>query len=115
MPDVKQILNDLMNGTNAVARQKPELIQSFGEFTNEVFKEGTLSVKHKELTALAIGVYARCEYCIVHHVYAALQAGATPEEIMEAAGVAMAFGGGPSMAYTVTLVRESVEAFSQMK
>ncbi|WP_066639926.1 carboxymuconolactone decarboxylase family protein [Desulfolucanica intricata] len=113
MTGVKKILNDLMNGTGKVARQQPELTQSFMKFTGEVFKEGALSLKHKELTALAIGIYARCEYCIVHHVYAALQAGATPEEIMEAAGVAMTFGGGPSMAYTVTLVRESIEAFAQ--
>ena len=112
MADVKKILNDFMTGNGKVSQQLPELTQGLIRFTGEIFKEGTLSVKQKELIAVAIGVYARCEYCIVYHVYTALQVGATQEEIMEAAGVSIAMGGGPAMAYTVTLVRESIEAFA---
>ena len=44
-------------------------------------QDGALSVKQKEPVAVAIGVYSRCKYCIVFHVYKALEAGATAEEI----------------------------------
>ncbi|WP_066633016.1 carboxymuconolactone decarboxylase family protein [Desulfolucanica intricata] len=112
MADVRKILNDFMNGMGKTGKQAPELIQGFMGFMGGVVKKGALSVKQKELISVAIGAYNRCEYCIVYHVYKALESGATPEEIMEAAGVAITFGGGPSMAYTVTLVRESIEAFA---
>ena len=41
----------------------------------------------------------------------AYEAGATREEILEAAMVAVAFGGGPSMAYTVTTLKDAVDEF----
>ena len=113
MSDVRQYLNDFNNGVGKVAGQMPELTHSFMDFMGTVYKDGALSVKQKELISVAIGAYNRCPYCIVHHVYKSLEAGATPEEIMEAAGVAIAFGGGPSIAYTATLVRQSIEEFSK--
>lgn len=59
---------------------------------------GGLDAKHKELIALAIGVALRCEACIYSHVEKCIKAGATPREVMDAAGVAVMMGGGP--AYT---------------
>ncbi|MFW6142859.1 MAG: hypothetical protein ACOC39_01345 [Desulfovermiculus sp.] len=41
-----------------------------------------------------------------------MDAGATAEEIYEAAQVAVAMGGGPRLAYTATLVQQAVESFS---
>jgi len=72
-----------------------------------------LDVKIKELISVAIGVFSRCEYCIAFHVYKALEEGATRDEIMEAAMVAVAFGGGPTMAYSTTLVRDSIDEFEK--
>ena len=66
-----------------------------------------------ELMSVAIGCYNRCEYCIVYHSYKALEAGASKEEILEAAMVSVAFGGGPSMAYTVTLLQECIDEFEK--
>ena len=63
--------------------------------------------------SVAIGAYNRCEYCIVFRVYKALEAGASREEIIEAAMVAVAFGGGPSMAYSVTLLKASIDEFEK--
>jgi len=41
-----------------------------------------------------------------------MQAGATAEEIYEIAQVAVAMGGGPKLAYTVTHVQDAVDSFS---
>lgn len=62
-------------------------------------KPGTLTTVEKELIALAIGLAVRCENCIYAHVNAALTAGATREQIMEAAGVAVLMQGGPTYTY----------------
>lgn len=61
--------------------------------------EGALDLKTKSLVALAIGVTAHCDGCIAYHIYDALRAGASREEIMEAVGVAIFMGGGPAMVY----------------
>jgi alkylhydroperoxidase/carboxymuconolactone decarboxylase family protein YurZ len=42
---------------------------AFIELSKAAMKPGALDFKTKELIAAAVGLAARCEYCIVHHVY----------------------------------------------
>ncbi|ACB85744.1 carboxymuconolactone decarboxylase family protein [Natranaerobius thermophilus JW/NM-WN-LF] len=111
MNDPKQLLNEFMEGLQSFEDEAPEQTQAFMNLLGASYKDEALSNKTKELISVAIGAYNRCEYCIAFHVYKALEAGATKEEIYESAMVSVAFGGGPSMAYSVTLVKKSVEAF----
>lgn len=62
-------------------------------------EDKALSPKQKELISLGIAITIRCEGCIACHVQAALNAGATQEEIVETIGVAVVMGGGPSIVY----------------
>jgi AhpD family alkylhydroperoxidase len=78
--------------------QAPDIARGFGGFYQTVMKEGALSVREKELIAMAIGLVQRCEPCINLHVQGCVKAGATREQILEAAGVAVMMQGGP--AYT---------------
>jgi AhpD family alkylhydroperoxidase len=78
--------------------QAPEIARGFGGFYQSVMKEGALSVREKELIAMAIGLTQRCEPCINLHTQGCVKAGATREQILEAAGVAVMMQGGP--AYT---------------
>lgn len=90
--------------------------KAFGPFFQGLMKdstaEGGLTVKHKELLALGIGIAVRCEACIFTHVEKCLKAGATPREVMDAAGVAVMMGGGPVYTYT-TIVAAALEHFSR--
>jgi AhpD family alkylhydroperoxidase len=92
-----------MNGMKAMPGGG-EIGKAFGPFFQGIMKdstaEGGLSVKHKELIALGIGVASRCEPCIYTHIEKCLKAGATPREVMDAAGVAVMMGGGPVYTYT---------------
>ncbi len=81
-----------------IKAQAPELARAFGGFYQAVMKEGALSVREKELIALAIGVAQRCLPCINLHAQGCVKAGATREQILEAVGVAVVMQGGP--AYT---------------
>lgn len=110
--DPKEILNKFMDGLGDFSKMMPESTEAFMNLLGTSYKEGVVDVKTKELISVAIGVYNRCEYCIVFHTYKALEAGATRQEIYEAAMVSVAFGGGPSMAYAVSLLKDSVEAFA---
>lgn len=79
--------------------QWPEIGRAFGPFFQGLMREGALTVKQKELIALAIGVAVRCDPCIEAHVAKARKAGASDAEMMEAAGVAVMMGGGPAYTY----------------
>jgi AhpD family alkylhydroperoxidase len=70
-----------------------------------------LTVREKELIAIGISMYHRCEDCIVVHADAALRAGCTRKEILEAAGMAMVFGGGPSLGASASLLLDALDAF----
>lgn len=110
--DPKEMLQAFTGGMNEVAKTNGDQVRAFMNLLQEGYKPGAIDTKAKELISVAISAYNRCEYCIVFHVYKALEAGATREEIYDAAMVAVAFGGGPSMAYTSTLVKDSVNTFA---
>jgi len=58
-----------------------------------------IPLKYKELMQLAIVLVQHCKPCIFLHTKACVEAGATKEEILETAGVALAMGGGPVYEY----------------
>lgn len=100
---------------NLAKSKNPEIGKAFGGFFQGLMKddkEGGLSLKVKELIAMAIGVAVRCEPCIYAHVEKCLKAGATPKEVMDAAGVAVMMGGGPVYTYT-TIVAAALEHFEK--
>ena len=77
-----------------------DLFTSFVAFNQKVFEEGKLSIKVKELIAVACAHITRCPYCIDSHVQKAKQAGATDEEISEVIFVAVAMNAGASFAHS---------------
>lgn len=91
-------------GSMNLAKAKgPDIGKAFGPFFQGLMEEGGeggLSVKHKELIALGIGMAVRSvKPAIFVHVEKCLKAGATPKEVMDAAGVAVMMVAGP---YTPT-------------
>lgn len=55
---------------------------------------GALSPKYRELIAIGVALTTQCPYCIEAHAKAARAAGATREEVVEAAFVAAALRAG---------------------
>jgi AhpD family alkylhydroperoxidase len=98
---MKESVDQVMNMMEELSQYEPKSLRNFKAFMGEVLREGTLDTKTKELIAIGTSITARCKYCIAIHVDKALKAGATKEEIMEAATVAILMGGGPAMTYIV--------------
>ena len=95
-----------------VRTSMPDLIRGFGGLHHSAMKPGALTVLEKELMAMAIGMALRCENCIYAHVQAALNAGATREQVLEAAGVAVVMQGGPAYTYLPRVV-EALDALAE--
>ena len=75
--------------------EAPGLIGAFGAFHQTVMDNGALSVRDKELVALGIAVAQCCTPCINLRVQRCITEGATREQILEAAGVAVLMQGWP--------------------
>lgn len=107
--EAKQFFDQFKNDMSKMKEQVPDSVNGFGALFSKVMRDGVLSVQEKELIALAIGVAQRCVPCIRLHVQKSLDAGATKEQILEAASVAVMMGGGP--AYThLPVVMNTFEA-----
>lgn len=109
--NVREMLNSFVNGLEGLSETNPANVEAFMGLLGASYEPKAIDLKTKELMSVAIGCYNRCEYCIVYHSYKAFESGATKEEILESAMVAVAFGGGPSMAYSVTLLKACIEEF----
>jgi len=86
----------------------PDTIQGFGGLFQKVMKDGALGVKEKELIALGIGVAMHCPPCIRSHVQKCLEHGATRQQILEAASVAVVMAGGPGYVH-LPIVLEALD------
>jgi len=85
---------------------------AFAQLHGAALGDGALSRKVKELMALAISITSHCRGCLAYHVRDAMEAGATREEILEAIGLSIFMGGGPSMVYGCEALK-ALEEFSE--
>lgn len=80
-------------------KELPNVMTAFRGLHEAAASEGVLSSKTKKLMMLAVSAALRCEPYLREQVRGALELGASREEILETAGVAILIGGGPTAAY----------------
>ena len=80
---------------------EPDTHAAFQAFSRQVFAEGALSEKTKQLIAVAVAHVTQCPYCIRGHARLAQRRGASEQEIMEAIWVAAEMGAGAAYAHSV--------------
>ncbi len=112
--EIKEKVDEFFEYTAKFGQKHPEIAQSFMGLMGSTMQEGKVKTKEKELIALGIAVGLRCVPCIYAHTQAALHMGATAEEILEAASVAVLMSGGPGMAHLVEVMK-ALEALDEEK
>ena len=101
----KKLSSDLRNLRGGA----PDVMKAFSGLAQAALAPKALDTKTKELIALAIGVAVRCDDCIAFHVKAAIEQGASREEILETLSMAVYMGAGPSVMYA----SHALSAFEQ--
>jgi AhpD family alkylhydroperoxidase len=100
-----------------VAKRRRELasgtFQAFQAFSKQVFADGALPAKTKQLIALAVAHVTQCPYCIESHAKLAVSHGASDEEIMEAIWVAAEMRAGGAYAHSGLALKAVGEARSR--
>jgi AhpD family alkylhydroperoxidase len=89
----------------------PEVMKAFSSMAHAAGSANALDAKAKELIALGIAVATRCDDCIAFHVKAAVDQGASRDEVLETLGMAIYMGAGPSVMYA----SHALEAFTQFQ
>jgi AhpD family alkylhydroperoxidase len=87
-------------------------MKAFAAISLAALSPKALDTKTKELIALAIAVAIRCDDCIAFHAKAALQHGASREEVTEALAMAIYMGAGPAVMYASHAL-DAIEQFDQ--
>ena len=77
---------------------------AFDNFSKAAFADGALPARMKQIIAVAVAHVTQCPYCIKGHTKAALRAGATPEELMEAIWVAAEMRAGGAYAHSALML-----------
>jgi AhpD family alkylhydroperoxidase len=88
-----------------------DVMEAFSAIAQAASKANVLDTKTKELVALAVSVAIRRDNCIAFHAKAAVEQGATREEVLEALGMAIYMGAGPAVMCAI----HAIEAFHQFK
>jgi len=88
----------------------PETQAAFRAFSQQVFADGALPSKTKELIAVAVAHVTQCPYCIRGHTELALRKGATEHELMEAIWVAAEMRAGAAFAHSNIALDSMVRA-----
>jgi AhpD family alkylhydroperoxidase len=84
----------------------PDTAAAFAAFSKQVFADGALPARTKQLIAVAVAHVTQCPYCIRGHTRGALRSGASEAEIMEAIWVAAEMRAGGSYAHSIIALSE---------
>jgi AhpD family alkylhydroperoxidase len=99
--------------TPELARQRRDLAPhqqaAFEALGKAVFANGALPAKMKQVIAVAVAHVTQCPYCIHGHTKAALRAGVSREELMEAIWVAAEMRAGGAYAHSTLMLETSGE------
>ena len=95
----KERVNGVDKRVGALFKAVPATMTPYSQLVKAASSEGALTSKMKELLAFSISIAIRCDDCILFHLRAALNHGASRDEVTEAISVAIEMGGVPSVVY----------------
>ncbi|MGA2915195.1 MAG: carboxymuconolactone decarboxylase family protein [Sedimentisphaerales bacterium] len=112
MSETKEFYEKLGEKIEKMKKAAPAMSAGFGGLFSKVMTDGALGFKEKELIALGIAVAVKCKECIMAHTKKCLDSGASKEQIIEAASVAVVMGGGPAYMHVPEVI-EALEALGK--
>lgn len=104
MMDWNAYTTQIRDAVREMSAANPDLVKAYAGLHQAESKSKHLDAKTRELIALGVAVSLRCDGCINAHVDAALRAGVTKEEMIDAMGVAIMVNAGAAMVYSARTV-----------
>lgn len=104
MMDWNAYRDQMSTAVKEIYAANPEIVKAYAGLSHANAKSTRIDEKTRELIALAVAVTLRCDGCINAHTDAAIKAGASKEEIVDALGVAIMVNAGATMVYSARTV-----------
>jgi AhpD family alkylhydroperoxidase len=95
--------SNLVKGVGRLGKLRPNTAAAM-DLLSKPEEGDVLDAKTRELISLAVATTTRCDGCITAHTTAAIQAGATREEVAEALSVAIDLNAGPALVYATRVL-----------
>jgi len=112
---VQQIVDTRTKNQKRVKKEAPLLAEGFDSLVKAYFQPSALDTKYKELIAVALSISRCCVPCLAIHMKNAVEARATREEVIDAAKIAVEFGGGPSFVMIRNNLLEFLDELTRKK
>lgn len=93
-------LKQITSTIGQLASVSPDIVRGYRALSDAGQKTGKLDAKTRELIALGVAVTRQCDGCITFHTEAAIKAGATKADLVEALDVAAAVNAGAALVYS---------------
>jgi ribonuclease HI len=97
-------------GNRAILGEGNLSLRRFFALDHDVYADGALPRKEKELQGLVASAALRCDDCVTYHLREARACGATRAEVVESLGVALIVGG----SIVIPHLRRAFEQFDEL-
>jgi ribonuclease HI len=97
-------------GNEAILAEGNLSLRRFFALDHDVYVDGALPRKEKELQGLVASAVLRCDDCVTYHLHQARACGATRAEVVESLGVALIAGG----SIVIPHLRRAFEQFDEL-
>ncbi len=94
-----------------IFRQGNLAINRLFSLDTQMYRDGALPARTKELMGLVASMVLRCDDCITYHLLRCTEQGVTDEELFEAFGVALIVGG----SIVIPHLRRAVETLDEIR
>ncbi len=94
-----------------VMKHSKQGIKRFFSLDSQVYREGELPVKVKELLGLVASLVLRCDDCVKYHIIRCFEEKVSDQELEEALSIALIVGG----SITIPHLRRAFKAWSELK
>jgi AhpD family alkylhydroperoxidase len=108
---IKQFQEDREYLNEVVMKYAGLSMKRFYNLDSQVYKEGVLSRKTKEMLGLVASLVLRCDDCITYHLIRCDEEGVTDEELEEVLSVGLIVGG----SITIPHLRRAFQAWEELK
>lgn len=86
-------------------------IKRFWSIDSQVYRQGALPARTKEMLGLVASLVLRCDDCVKYHIIRCHQEGLGDDELDEALAIALVVGG----SITIPHLRRALEAWDELK
>lgn len=109
--DIDKFKEDREKLNEIVMKYAGQPLKRFYSLDNQVYGDGALNKKTKELLGLIASFVLRCDDCIKYHVVRCHEEGVTSEELEEALSIGVVVGG----SVTVPNLRRALKVWDELK